>query len=128
MRKRAISIVSDRVANMPGTPAGRHATLPLPRSGRCHVLAQGRGVSYRPDWGTGPVARIGSAAAFRHGSGTAIGRRPGAVACGDAWPMPQVGIRFGAQLGALLLSAFVLADCSGTQSIMDPRFGVAASP
>ena len=42
--------------------------------------------------------------------------------------MPQAGIRFGAQLGALVLSAFVLADCSGTQSIIDPRYGVTASP
>jgi rare lipoprotein A len=42
--------------------------------------------------------------------------------------MPQAGIQFGAQLGALMLGAFVLADCSATQSIIDPRYGVAASP
>jgi rare lipoprotein A len=42
--------------------------------------------------------------------------------------MPEAGIRLGAQLGALMLSAFVLADCSATHSIIDPRYGVAASP
>jgi len=42
--------------------------------------------------------------------------------------MPQAGIRLWAELGALMLGAFVLAGCSGTQSIMDPRYGVAASP
>jgi len=38
------------------------------------------------------------------------------------------GIRFGLEIGALLLGGFLLADCSGPQSIIDPRYGVAASP
>src|SRR5436309_8467681 len=42
--------------------------------------------------------------------------------------MPQAGIRFGAQLGALMLGAFLLAGCSAGPSIIDPRYGVAASP
>jgi rare lipoprotein A len=43
--------------------------------------------------------------------------------------MPEVGIRSGARLGALMLGALLLADCSGgTHSIIDPRYGVAASP
>ncbi len=42
--------------------------------------------------------------------------------------MPQAGIRFGAQLGVLMLGAFVLAGCSATHSIIDPRYGVTASP
>src|SRR5438093_12969687 len=54
-------------------------------------------------------------------------RRAGALAFGDASRMPA-GIRLGLDLGALLLGAFVLADCSGTHSIIDPRYGVAASP
>src|SRR5437867_11778969 len=40
----------------------------------------------------------------------------------------RAGIGRGLDLGALLLGAFVLADCSGTHSIIDPRYGVAASP
>src|SRR5262245_11897422 len=42
--------------------------------------------------------------------------------------MPQPGIGLGAQLGTLMLGAFLLADCSATHSIIDPRYGVAASP
>jgi rare lipoprotein A len=37
-------------------------------------------------------------------------------------------IRDGARLGALLLGAFVLADCSSPNGMIDPRYGVASSP
>ncbi len=37
-------------------------------------------------------------------------------------------IRDGARLAALLLGAFVLADCSSPNGIIDPRYGVASSP
>jgi rare lipoprotein A len=42
--------------------------------------------------------------------------------------MRQAPVRRGLEASALLLGAFLLADCSGTQSIIDPRYGVAASP
>src|SRR5436309_5781496 len=42
--------------------------------------------------------------------------------------MPQAGIRFGAQLGALMLGAFLLAGCSSPNGMIDPRYGVASSP
>jgi len=42
--------------------------------------------------------------------------------------MPQAGIRFGARFGTLVLGAFVLAACSANHSIIDPRYGVVASP
>src|SRR5207248_7430703 len=47
---------------------------------------------------------------------------------GDASRMRQAPVRRGLEASALLLGAFLLADCSGTQSIIDPRYGVAASP
>ena len=42
--------------------------------------------------------------------------------------MPHARIRWGLELGALAVGAVVLANCSGTQSMIDPRYGVSASP
>jgi rare lipoprotein A len=42
--------------------------------------------------------------------------------------MPQAAMRLGLTLGALLLGAPILAACSSGHSIIDPRYGVSASP
>src|SRR2546425_8019763 len=129
MRKGAIAIVSDKSCEKcraPGRPASAQRSL-------YHVLG---GAIFLPreqayptgNWGTGPVARIMAQPLSVMDHGQRSAGTPAGSHSGGARPMPQAGIRVGAQLGVLILGAFVLAGCSATHSIIDPRYGVTASP